>query len=597
MSYLKYTIYAVFLLSLQSLPDWVKANEPKALDAIWDSPLLTEDIYVQLNSKCAYNPVAKVLLNILFIPSIMPSPDSHLSWQQYQGQVIGNIQLNRLGVFAPIGKDQTLSNFWKKVGNLLFPPTRAWVIQQHLTLSVGDTIVLENLQQSIQNLDSLAYLKQAQLCITPKPSPDTVDMLVTTQDNFPIQAALNLESLVLQVCHQNIGGLGHAFTNYFSYDQKLGYGFKYSIPNIFYLSSIGEAYYLNTHKKQIKRITAFQKFTQLTHQAGAVEVSYKRLLAFRLLDKPAIAAVMPYSFYYQNLWLGKILNPQAPHSNKVFYLTGRIAHKAFQERPFVNSNTNRFFHDHTFVVGSWGFANQYLHTAHFVNEVGQAEAVPGGSKLNLLGGYQVGEFLNRPYIGLDMAHSLIGPSLGYLVAAMNLGGFLRKQAIEQGIIKLTASYFTPVLQLHNARMRQFMRLNYLAGFNMFTGEYISSHTKRVPKAWTDPFPVGTKRLNVHLETVWWPFRRLAGCQVAILSFLDAVTLHDAHHIALQSSFCEALGMGLRIGHERFALGTIQVNIGYRPIVGGMEFTITKPIEWQPNFFTISEPGTIALKAY
>jgi hypothetical protein len=132
---------------------------------------------------------------------------------------------------------------------------------------------------------------------------------------------------------------------------------------------------------------------------------------------------------------------------------------------------------------------------------------------------------------------------------------------------------------------------------MFTGNRLSTHTKRVPKEEADLFPPGTKRLNLRLETVWWPSRLIAGCRIALLGYLNAVALYDAHQISQQSTFCESLGLGLRVGHERFSFGTLQFKLGYKPTLQTMEFSIGKPINLSSEELTIDEPRTIEYPYY
>ena len=601
MSRLKYAILLLVCLPLQSVPSLASDNEGKPFGRIWSSSLLTEDIYVQLSSRLPQNQLTKQLLDLIFLPATaLPHQASSASWGLYQGRVIGSIQLQRQGVFE-LGMGDTLAGKqWNLLGRLFFPTTRSWVIRDYLSFRVGDRLDGTQLKSSPKRLQRLSYLEKAQISLEPsEDSNDTVDVLVSTQDAFPVKLDVDLASHVLKISHQNLGGWGHAFINRFSYDKRLGYGFTYRVPNIQGSYITGELQYLNTRQKHVKRLGVLRDFTQLTDHAGGAEVSYVGLLAQRLVEGDPVPTTMSYGFHYQNLWLGKAFKSSLEDDKSPgrFFLTARVANQSFIIRPEVNANLNRAFHGHTFVVGSWGFACKSRHEERFVYDVGPAEAIPCGAKVNLIGGYQLGEFVNRPYLRLDVAQAGLGLHRGYLYTSIKLGGFLHNQAVEQGIISLATSSFTPLLQMGSHAFRQFIDLSYLAGLNMFTGELISTHIKQVPEQWADPFPAGTKRLKLHLETVLWPPRRLAGCQVAVLGFVDAVHLQDASHATLQSSLCEGLGMGFRLGHERFAFGTLQVKLGYRPILQTSELSVSKAMEFQLNDLDISEPGTIPFCQY
>jgi hypothetical protein len=597
MPHLRYRLCLVYCIVLLAFFGEAHAQEQKPLDRLWNSRLLTEDLYVQLNRHWSHNPVGKLLLDIIFIsPIIPPSPDSDISWHAYQGKVIGKICLHQLRVFGPKIEDSPIKKSWKKLGNFLFPPTKSWVIRRQLYFHAGDTVGESQLKSSLKSLKAHPYLQQVQLSITPQ-ADDIVDVAVVTQDKFPIQAGIDPEKKLLEIKHQNLGGLGHTWINYFSYDQRFGYGFTYQIPTLLGSAITGELSYLNTRKRQLKSIAVFQKFTQHAGYAGAADVGYRGRLEPRFLAGKDTITLTSYSSHEQNIWLGKSWQPQDSDKDGLFYTTARVYHQAFVKRPHVKQKRNQIFHNHSFMLGSWGFAHQHDYKAHFVYDVGQAENIPEGFKYNLIGGYQVGEFWNRPYAGLDIAQAKLIPNWGYLATNLNLGGFLGKQTIEQAAIKLSANYFSPIFNTQQYAMRQFISLNCLVGFNRFTGELLSMDNRQVTEEWLDPFPPGTKRVHLHLENVWWPSRLIAGCKIAISGYLNAVALYNGSQVVQQSSFCESLGLGLRVGHERFAFGTLQINLGYKPILHAMEFSISTPINLSSEALKIAEPGMIEYRYY
>lgn len=601
MSCRKYVILLLICWPFQGFARFASNNERKPPEQASSHPWLTEDIYLQLSKRWAHKPLTKRLLHLIFLPATAwPPQASNPSWGRYQGRIIESIHLQQLGVFESAPSDTAANKPWKRLGRLLFPPTRSWVIRQYLCFNARNQLAATQLKNSQEALNQLPYLEKAWIKVTPSPgSNDTVDVLVTTQDAFPIKPGLALERKILTLSHQNLAGLGHTWASRFSYNQRLGYGLTYQIPHIQGSYITGELQYLNTDKKQVKRLGMYRDFMQCIAYAGGAEISYTKQRKERLLDGHTAPVETPYGFHYQHLWLGKACQASLV-GDKIqgqFFLTGRIAHQAFTERPMVRASFNRAFHSYTFVLGSWGFARSVHHQARFIHDVGCTEAVLGGAKLNLIGGYQLGEFIKRPYVQLDVAQAKYGARIGYLATSLKLGGFLHNQAIEQGIMQLTTRYFTPLLPLGSHAMRQFVELSYLAGLNMFTGELISTHTKPVPKAWADPFPAGTKRLKLQLATAWWLAKRLAGCQVAILGFIDAVHLRDADGSQLQSSFCEAWGVGFRLGHERFTFGTLQVKLSYRPLVQAVALSVSNTIKLHPDDLAIGEPGTIPFCQY
>lgn len=273
-----------------------------------------------------------------------------------------------------------------------------------------------------------------------------------------------------------------------------------------------------------------------------------------------------------------------------------MARQHFIQRPGVTKNTNRYFHHYVFGAGSLGFSNKKNYEDQLVYGVGSVEHIPYGNKVNIIGGYQFGEFINRPYLHLDIAQGGRIQQLGHLYGAVHIGGFWHERVVEQGILQFQLGYFTPLLSIGHQQIRQFIRLNYLAGHNMFTRELISTNINKASTRFRDPFQGGTQRLHLGLETVLLTPMHFAGCRLAALGLADAVWLQDAQGKVQQSSFCKALGMGFRCAHPRFSFGTLQVKVGYSPLTQNMNFTINV-IAGSSNGLDMDEPGVIPFREY
>ncbi len=299
------------------------------------------------------------------------------------------------------------------------------------------------------------------------------------------------------------------------------------------------------------------------------------------------------SYYRQRIWLGKAfaIHPDKERQYGRVFVMGKVAHQHFNKRPAVAKSSNRAFHHGWLGLASLGFSTKRHYEAQWVRGMGSTEHIPYGSKVNLTGGYQLGEFVGRPYLRLDIAQGGgIGP-LGHLYGGMNLGGFLHKKAVEQGVVKFHLSYFTPLLGVGNQWLRHFVTLDYLAGHNMFTGELIGSSAEG-KVALQDPFPGGTQRWQLGLESVLFTPLRLAGCQVAALGFVEAVRLQDGQGKVQQRSFCRVLGVGIRCTHPRFAFGALQAKVGYHPITRAVGLSVSGLLAWQPGAFCMEEPDVI-----
>jgi len=131
---------------------------------------------------------------------------------------------------------------------------------------------------------------------------------------------------------------------------------------------------------------------------------------------------------------------------------------------------------------------------------------------------------------------------------------------------------------------------------MLTGELISTHMHKVSAYLRDPFPGGTQRIHLGLETVLIPPRLFLSYRVAALGFVEGVRLQDAQGKVKQNSFCKALGIGFRGTHSNSSAGTLQVTLGYSPLVQNwcLAFSITTT---PSSGLEIGEPNTISFHQY
>ncbi len=581
---------AVPLLSAEQLTAHQEAYHDTANDA-----LLSGDLVQQLRRRCPKNKFTQWLFNFLFTrPPAPPKKLTIASYLPYEGKTIGLMRrLDKQGVF------RTEALKWKRLANIVLTTTKDRGILDQLSFVSGGNIVPQQLINSQKRLSNLAHIEDAQITVQEHSSSrDTIDVHITTQDLFPISLDLSLGKPSLSLTHNNLFGWGHLLQHQVFYKKGLGYSITHNTSNTKQSGITSEWQYLNTQKNSINRLRVFRKFTDQDNYAGKVEAKKIRKVKWRILDGITNLQSTSFSFYHQCVWLGTtftIHSSDNRHQGRLF-LTGKMAHQHFMQRPGVTKNTNRYFHQYVFGAGSLGFSNKKHYEDQLVYEVGGVEHIPYGSKINIIGGYQFGEFINRPYLRLDIAQGGRIQQLGHLYSAVHIGGFWHDKAVEQGILQLQLEYFTPLLSMDRQWIRQFIRLNYLAGYNMFTGELISTNISKASACLRDPFLGGTQRLHLGLETVLVTPMHFSGYRLAALGFVDAVRLQDAQGKVRQSSFCKALGIGFRCAHPRFVFGTLQVKVGYSPLTQNMNFTISV-IAGSSDGLNIDEAGVIPFCEY
>ena len=595
MSLQKFWVFLLFFLNCAApLASAKQLTAPKEVHHTDNDALLSEDLVQQLSKKCPKKKFTQWLLNLLFTQPQTPQKKLTIaSYVPYAGKTIGLIRLDKQGPF------RTEECQWKRFARIVLTTTQDWVILGQLSFVSGDNIVPQQLIDSQERLSNLAHIKDAQIMVQERRgSRDRVDVHIITKDRFPISLDLSLDKPSLSLTHHNLFGWGHLSQHQVFYKQGLGYRITHNTSHTKQAGIALEWQYLNAQKKGVNRFRVFRDFTEQTNYAGKIEVNKTRKVKWRILDGGTYPQSTSFSFYHQRIWWGTacaLRTGDNRHQGRLF-LTGKMDHKHWTQRPRVTQNTNRYFHHYVFGAGSLTFSNKKYYEDQLVYGVGGTENIPYGSKVNIIGGYQFGEFINRPYLRLDIAQGRRIRQLGHLYSVAHIGGFWCDKAVEQGILQLQLEYFTPLLSMGNQRIRQFIRLNYLAGHNMLTGELISTNISKTSASFRDPFLGGTQRLHLGLETALLTPVHFLDCRLAFLGFVEAVRLQDAQGKVRQSSFCKSLGMGFRCAHPRFSLGTLQVKVGYSPLTQNIGFTINV-ITGSSDDLDIGEAEVIPFREY
>lgn len=527
-------------------------------------------------------------LDGIFVPPDQPAMPA--SFSRNKGKKIRSITLHQQGGWG------RPDSWWRNILGKITPLTSDSLINEQLLFSIGDRLVPQQLLQSEAGLNKLPFVAKANIEVqTRTDRSDMVDIHVTTRDQLPLNWALNPLGLKGSLGYDNLLGWGYNLQGQLLYQQGIGYGVAYKAPNIGGSGATGELEYRYTPQETIRRLQACRKLDDQVRYAGAARLSHTRRTKQRLLDDATQPQSVTWSFYDAGVWLGKAWGKGQEAGQWV--ATGGVSGQHFTKRPTVAARFNRYFHHRVLGAGSVGFVRKRYYEDQHIDGLGDPELVPYGSKFNLVAGYQFGEWFKRPYVRLDLAQGGRLPSLGHWYGSMNIGGFWHADTVEQGIVKLHLRHFTPLLRLGRQWMRQFIHLSYLEGFRRFTGELISTDAYEISPGLSDPFPGGTKRLQLELETVVFTPVQLAGCQVAPLGFMEAVRLQDARGQVRQSSFCKALGIGLRCTHPRWRLGVLQVKVSYQPLIRGVGFEIGNGIKELLEDFEIGAPEAMSFEPY
>lgn len=585
---------------------------PDSIDYIirLNDSIKTQRFYDSLKVKLYKSQLTKEIYDLLFTSSASNEPEevveetgenSESPYLPYKGKIIGDISVHRLDPFGTNVEDTSVhADVWMvKTGNRFHIKTHERVIRKSLLIEKGDPINPYQLADNERLLRELPYLRDARINIVPRVNDkDTVDVFIVTKDVWSITFDVNARGFIsgsLDIEDRNILGLGHELDNRIvvSPDEAKNWGYEgtYRIPNISGTFITGEITYANVYDREGYALNIYRDFiTPATKYAGGINIGNLRSIEDRRFEDDSIIFNYPLKFNYQDIWFGRSFrvrkNRQVSERSNIV-LAGRVARTNYAERPIVESDSNRNYHNTTLALASIGYSTRIYYEAQFINSFGRTEDIPAGSSVELTAGKEYGEFNNRFYSGLRLAKGIYSKENGYFSGEIDFGGFFRSSRFEQGVLRLNGSYFSNLLHIKRYAIRQFIRANYTLGMRRFANETVDFNDDNGITGLDSDLLRGTRKLVVNLETVLFTPFNPVGFKIALFGFADFGMLSREKSV-FTGDFYSGFGMGVRIRNDNLTFNTFQIRLGFYPIVPHNESYFS---------FNVSGEAVLGLKDY
>ena len=428
--------------------------------------------------------------------------------------------------------------------------------------------------------EALALIRRA----AKEADPDAVIVRVITRDSWSISADGSIRGLTGQVKGElydaNFLGTGDKLSYQLSLDWRKkkyeGSMFQYYIPNLFGTfyeatlkggRSFTERYYGATLNK---------KFIQpADYEIGAVFENVRNALYVRY-EAPRDTVAASYMLHYNNvdLWGGKSWYlPEVESSvygmarfNNIRYLDPPRIYE--QEDPPQNpvelpvgEGMNPYFYDRTLVLGTLGFYSERFLTTSLIYGYGYDEYVATGYRAEATFGYTHSDYQSGWYGGIALRSGGFTP-VGYFMGDLSVGTFydFRSRRPFQSALNVRFNYFTNMLGRRKFKVRQFISLNYLNGWNRSDGFYeaVWFTPASGPRAMHNS-PLGRDRLVLSAETVIFTPWQPLGFRIALYGFGDVGFLGYNKHVFRNDCFA-TVGLGIRLKNEMLVFGTIQLSL-------------------------------------
>jgi hypothetical protein len=129
---------------------------------------------------------------------------------------------------------------------------------------------------------------------------------------------------------------------------------------------------------------------------------------------------VPYTENCIDIWAGRSFEFRK-RFNIIF--TARLDMHNFTSKPFVSSDSNSFFYDRNFVLGSvWLTKRNFLKSLR-IRGFGRTEDIPTGGAASILVGAEINEFADRSYVELGGTFGNYFARIGYVNLSLSAGSF------------------------------------------------------------------------------------------------------------------------------------------------------------------------------
>ncbi len=552
------------------LPDDIAVIRPG------ENYIKTKKFYDTLQSRAKNSKWKYKLYRLFFIPNrnIARNPqkerNSTQEYRVYAGRTIRSIRFFEIDPFSPIMKDTVVipESGTERFLNKLHKTTRTKTIRHNLFFREGDIVNPDILADNERYIRHLPYIRDAHFLLFPV-GDNQVDVAVITKDVFFVGADFRYYSPSkgrISVFDNNLMGLGHKISFNIPYDlnagQPVGYGTGYEINNIGRSFINGKIDLLNTFKTQSAVLSLQRPLINIySNHAGGLVSSIIHTHA-RLNDD---TVEVPLKYFYNELWYGHSFLLNKSRRERIF-LTGRYIQNNIFQRPSLGEEEYYQYQRHQlFLAGLTYSRDRYFKTGLIYN-YGITEDIPAGALISLTGGYEINEYGNRYYGGIELSAGKYFNRFGYINSGVKVGGFMPKDVVNAGIISLRTDYFSRLVSIGKYYYRQFVNINFTSGINRYDEERLTINDRYGIRGLKSDSLTGIRRLAIKTETVAFSPYYLYGFRFVFFAFADlgVIDFGDIHFT--DNRLYSGFGIGIRIRNENLVFNTLQIRLAYYPVL-------------------------------
>ena len=532
----------------------------------------------------------------------------------YEGMTIRHINIKQLNILGQSVYDTTRqgNNLEKFVSKSLHTNTREGIIKRSLLFfEEGEEIKAQTLKDNERLLRANRLIVDARIIVIPREDVTwQADILVIIQDSWSLNFAGGVSSynkFNLGVENINVNGTTHSQLTAIRWNStdtlnKFQFRTIYTVPYIGNTFISGQASFIYENNLKEQSVRFFRPFlTNETKFAGSLDAGMVRTREYkRDLGDPEKQIRFQTAFNYYDFWLGRSF--KFPFENSIFNKNSRFVVALrynkfdFKDRPEVGINLNKIYWNKSATLMSVGYSNRNYKRDVLIYGFGRTEDVPVGNLLSLTFGRETTEFGERGYSGIQFAKGRYLPkNLGYLYLLANYGSYYKSGEAQQGVVSGQLNYFSRLIPFKYSFFRQFISLKYAHGVNRDPLDYMNISGKQGIRGINSGELIGTKKLTLGIETVFFSDKSFLGFRIAYFAFADLGLINGVKSL-WDGPLYRGYGFGFRFRNENLTFNTFQIRFGYYPNIPGtsskIRFAADGSTPLRLKDFDISAPSIV-----
>lgn len=509
-----------------------------------------------------------------------------VDFKPYEGKVIRRIRSTRVPMLEGNVNDTSGGALqgWNRWINF-HPQTPSWVARSKGIIREGDQLVPGALADHERLIRELPNIRDARLYVAPVAGSDSVDIIVVTQDVFPIRLNIdyrNADAMHVRLNDRNITGTGLEtgveYNSLSTSENNPAWAVRFNQYNLF--NRFVDASIIRRWSDSIVS-TAFTLNRDFQsgalHHIGGIELAADNIkdhVSDELLQVDDRIDRRRMEF-----WYGHVFSTPALEWN---FIPSFAHSETFAKRESDLKSDSR----HT--LYSFTLIRRSFLRSTLIRKYGTSEYIPVGFSMQYKAGPVNDDFGRAWYTGAAVQWARYTDDVGYWAFSWDGGYHAENGSRVDRTGRFGWDYYTPLLRLGRARWRQFVDIRYA-----FVNQSQRTALFRASGPWVDAGgsgPSGDNLWHGGFRSVFFMPWYAYGFRFALYGGAELYRIvHPAQNANAEPEIYPVFQAGLRMQNDFLTYGDYSFQFAYAPA------TANYPAYWSISFKTFSLPLFDGLK--